>query len=306
MELRAVTGNLYLIDGQRQADDAPPGLIALAPPNRSARGRQNDYLFLHLTLNGPADETAVLVQDLLDSISSRFYSASGSVTAALRKAVIETNELLLRRNLSGSDASREGALICAVLRQNELFMAQIGESFGVLGHDFGVEKLPASPPERITPLGRTAGLDIRYYHNWLEPGDTLLLADPRIAHLPADAFSTALVDNTVQEGLQHLYNILRADTARLMLIGFTDEDPFGVPAEAPIYLADEDDPIPPPTSPVRQTPRQKSTFKTRYAKRSTRFCGNRHRPTSNLASGKWVRTFQRLVGRFACAVDANP
>ncbi len=252
MDLRAVTGQLYLINGQRQTDDDPPGLLSLAPPSRAARGRHKDYLFIHLTLSGPAEESKSLAEDLTDSISSRFYNASGSVTAALRKAIIETNELLLRQNLSGSGDNREGALICAVLRENELFMAQTGEAFAMLGHDFGVERLPAKPPERITPLGRTAGLDIRYYHNWLEPGDMLLLADPRIAHLPAEAFSEALIDNEVQSGLQNLYNKLEADTARLLLAGFTDEDPFGVPAEAPIFFIDDEDRIPSPAPPARR------------------------------------------------------
>lgn len=253
MDLKAVTGQLYIINGEAQAAAVVPGLQAQSPPARAARGRGSDYLFVHLTLSGPAAETEMLAQDLLDSISQRFYQTPGSITAALRKAIVETNELLLRRNVSGSDASREGAITCAVLRGQELFLAQAGESFALLGHHFGVERLPASAPPQMTPLGRTAGLDLRFYHNWLEPGHMLLLADPRMAHLPASTIRPALVDSEdLEESLDMLTALLASDTARLMLIQFTDEEP--VIAPQPAAAKSTGARLEPPTTAPRRDP----------------------------------------------------
>lgn len=222
-ELQAVTGHLYLVEGAVQETDTVPGLLLQSAPGKTARGRNQDSLFVHLSLSGQPTETAVLSQDLLDIISQQYFQSSGSVTAALRRAVIEANQRLLRLNLSGSNEVREGAITCAVLRGTELFMVQVGEALAFLGHNFGVERIPARRPDHLTPLGRTAGIDVRFFHQRLQVGDMLLLADPRIAHLPTNALAPALVDTEVAYGLEQLKTAVGPDSARLLLIEFTDE-----------------------------------------------------------------------------------
>ncbi len=223
MELQAINGQLYLIEGVAQDGSDVPGLLVQTAPGKAARGREHDSLFVHLTLTGAMAETAVLIQDLLDRISLTYYRSSGSVTSALRRAVIEANESLLRLNLSGAGMVREGAITCAVLRGSELFTLQVGEGLAFLGHNFGVERLPPKQPDRIMPLGRSAGLDFRYYHHRLQTGDMLLLADPRLAHLPTQSFAPALVDTDVELGLAELAQLVRPESARLLLVEFTDE-----------------------------------------------------------------------------------
>ncbi len=229
MELQAVTGKLYIIEGAPQESRDIPGLAALSPPAKAVRGRARDFLFVHLSLSGQPEEYRSLAHDLVDSISSHFYSTSGSVTATLRQAIMEANQTLLRMNLSRSGPTREGAITCAVLREQELFVVQAGEAFALIGRNFGMERLPPQQPERITPLGRSAGLDLRYFHNWLEPGDMLLLADPRISHLPQTGLKPVLVDSTVEDSLPQLARMLENETARLLLVEFTDETPVGIP-----------------------------------------------------------------------------
>jgi hypothetical protein len=229
MELQAVTGQLHIIDGELQEATAVPGLLAQSAPTKAARGREHDFLFVHLTLPGSPEETAVLVQDLLDAISRRFYRETGSVTAALRRAVIEANELLLHFNLSGTAPIREGAITAAALHHSELFMLQTGEALALLGHNFGVERLPSSVPDRITPLGRSAGIDLRFFHYRLQSGNLLLLADPRIAHLPTQLLSPALVDTEVEFGLVELEEAIGHESARLLLIEFTEDAPADMP-----------------------------------------------------------------------------
>lgn len=250
MELQAVAGQLYIVNGQAQISSDTPGLLSQSAPTKAARGRERDFLFVHLTLSGQPDETSVMAQDLLDTISSRFYEVSGSVTAALRKAITECNQLLLRYNLAGSELSREGALTCAVMRANELYIAQVGESFALLGHNFGIERFPPSQPNSITPLGRTAGLDIRYFHNWLQAGDTLLLADPRLSHIPTDTFNPVLIDSAVEDGLEELEDIIGQDSARVILVEFTDEAPGFLPdANKPAVASPSGQRLTPPTKP---------------------------------------------------------
>lgn len=222
-DLQAFTGQLYLIEGIAQAAESVPGLLSQSAPGKTARGRNRDSLFVHLSLSGQMADTAVLTQDLLDIISRHYFQSSGSVTAALRRAVIEANQRLLRLNLSGSSSVHEGAVTCAVLRGPELFMVQAGESFALLGHNFGVERIPARPPDHMTPLGRTAGIDIRFFHRQLQVGDMLLLADPRIAHLPTSSLAPALIDTEAAYALEQLQTVIGPESARLMLIEFSDE-----------------------------------------------------------------------------------
>ena len=235
MELQAVTGQLYIVDGEVQAapGTAVPGVLAQPAPAKAARGRERDFLLAHLTLTGQPEETAELAQELLNSISRRFYQSTGSVTAALRRAIIEINEALLRLNLSGSGIAHEGAVSCAVFRHGELFTLQAGEGLALLGHNFGIERLPPADPDRVTPLGRSSGIDFRYYHHRIQPGDMLLLADPRIAHLPPRAFTPALVDTEIELGLNELVDLIGADSARLLLVEFCEDVPVDLPEVAP-------------------------------------------------------------------------
>lgn len=229
MELQAIIGQLHIIDGVVQQGTPIPGLLASVPPPKSARGRELDTLFIHLSLSGPPAETIVLSQDLLDCITNHYYRTPGSVTAALRKAVLEVNQQLLQWNLSGAGPAREGALTCAALHGQELFIIQAGEALALIGRNFGVERLPAKMPDRPTPLGRTVGLDMRYFHNWLEIGDSLLLADPRLNDLAEDVLKPALVKSHVEESLPRLAQIIGRASGRLLLVEFSDEAPSDLP-----------------------------------------------------------------------------
>lgn len=248
-DLQPVTGQLFIIEGETQEAEAAPGLLAQSAPGKAARGRARDTLFVHLSLTGRPEETENLAQDLLDIISKRFFETSGSVTAALRNAIMEANRLLLRRNMSRTGPTREGAVSCAVLRGEELYVVQTGEALALIGRNFGVERLPAGEPAQTTPLGRTAGLELHYFHNWLEPGDMLLLVDPRLAHLPAEQVKPVLVDSTVEDGIPQLTAIVGEESGRLLLIEFTDEPPLDLPETS----VSRPEPAAPPPSPSPRT-----------------------------------------------------
>ncbi len=225
-ELQAITGQLYIKEGivqETSPEKVVPGLIAQPALSRPARGRDKDFLLAHLTLTGPLEETAALTQQLLSAISHKFFSTGGSVTAALRTAVLEANELLLRKNLSGNGTAREGAITCTIFRQGELFTIQAGESIAFLGHNYGIERLPPKLPAQMTPLGRSRGVDIRFYHHRLQSGDVLLLADPRLSYLETDEFAPALVESQVEHGLEQLTAVIGSDSARLLLVEFSDD-----------------------------------------------------------------------------------
>ncbi len=228
MDLLAITAPLQIVNGTAQESRAVPGIIALSAPAKAARGRERDFLFAHLTLGGPSEETSDLATELAAELARAFFAATGTVTSALRRAVMVTNEQLLRHNMS-IRRPHEGALTCAVLHGDELFTLQVGEGLAFLGHNFGVERLPVTPPRQPVPLGRSAGVDIRFAYHRLLTGDMMLLADPRLAYLTGAALAPALVEAEIESGLEALIDLLHADTARLLLVEFADEVPSTLP-----------------------------------------------------------------------------
>lgn len=228
VDLLAITAPLLMENGTARNTGAVPGLISVPAPSKAARGRERDFFFAHLSLSGPAEEKEALVEETANDLARRFFQTSGSVTSALRRAVIETNEQLLRRNITVR-SPHEGALTCAVLHGDELYTLQVGEGLAFLGHNFGVERLPVQMPRHLTPLGRSAGIDIRFAYHRLQSGDMMLLADPRLAYLTGMTLSPALVDTEIESGLEALTGIMSNDSARLLLVEFADELPSTLP-----------------------------------------------------------------------------
>ncbi len=113
-------------DGQEFAD--LPGLLAVAPPRKAARGRDKDSLVLYLMLAGNADFSTAEVKQLTSSAANQFYQTAGSLTSAMRKMTENINTALLERNLSttGRGQYALGSLVLAVFRENQCTLSLSG------------------------------------------------------------------------------------------------------------------------------------------------------------------------------------
>ena len=113
-------------DGQEFAD--LPGLLAVAPPRKAARGRDKDSLVLYLMLAGNADFSTAEVKQLTSSAANQFYQSTGSLTSAMRKMTENINTALLERNLSttGRGQYALGSLVLAVFRENQCTLSLSG------------------------------------------------------------------------------------------------------------------------------------------------------------------------------------
>ncbi len=257
MELEAIIGQLFIVDGEPRPASPVPGILAQAPARKAGKHRRNDSLFVHLTLEPmiPEGEDALL-HDLLDAFVSRYYQTDGTINTAARQGIRHINELLLNWNMNNTDQRREGAITCAIMRQDELYVVQVGPSLALMGHNFGVERIPAHDPDILTQLGTTANLDFRFAHYRVQPGDMLCLAEPRMTSLPTTIFQPVLVDTEVEIGLEELKDVVAGGTARLMLVEFTDEPPSEFPeTDAVISTLHENTPRPilsKPPRPFRQ------------------------------------------------------
>jgi hypothetical protein len=106
-------------NGQEFAD--LPGLLAVAPPRKAARGRDKDSLVLYLMLGGNAELSAEEMKALTGNAGNLFYQTPGSLTFAMRKTTESINTALLERNLSttGRGQYALGFLVLAVIRENQ-------------------------------------------------------------------------------------------------------------------------------------------------------------------------------------------
>ena len=275
MELDAVYGYLYVQKGKQQ-QAAPPGLAVELAPSRPARGRDRDTLFVHLNLTSRDTPSTGLYHGVVDALARAYFDSSGSVTAALRQAIRAANEHLMHYNMriEGVDKQQAG-VTCAVLREEEMFVVQAGMALAFFSHQGQLERLPPQLPGHVTPLGMGYGVDTRFYHSWVHPGDVLLLAEPGFGGQENGDVQQAITYEGVSAGLDNLAALCtttHAEEARLLLVEFTvaaeleaQPEPAPAPrstvsARSPKEPAPTPAPAPAPAAadtPSKDTPRER-------------------------------------------------
>jgi len=119
---------IVLQDGK--SNRALPGLIALAPPRKCARGRENDFLFAWINLSGQTSITPENLQDWLMKKASVYYNTAGTVTSAMRTLVEAINSDLLDRNLrkARDGAQVYGAITITVIKKDTGYLLNVGKA----------------------------------------------------------------------------------------------------------------------------------------------------------------------------------
>ncbi len=202
-ELEALVGHLFIVGG-RSIRAASPGAVAMPPPRRTARGRDHDTFFGLLSLSQEQRQPASFYEDLTRRLSSTFFSVGGSVTAALRQAIAATNAALLEINRQRPDPLTVG-LACAVLREQEVYIAVVGGARCFLIHEGEVERLPADDElEFDSGLGVEAEPDVHFYHRSIRADDFLMLADTSLNHLRDGTLLHAVESGEVDTALNNL------------------------------------------------------------------------------------------------------
>jgi len=169
---------IYRLSGQ----DLPtlPGLLALDPPKRTARGRDRDRLVVYLSLTGKATFTTAEALQLTTRAAEQFYNSPGSLTSAMRSAAENINHALLERNLrtTGSGEYSVGLLAMAALRGTQLTLLLCGPAHAFL---IASELRHVHDPALSgRGLGLSQTLTVHYSQAELAPDSRVLLC----GHLP--------------------------------------------------------------------------------------------------------------------------
>jgi len=166
-----VVGELTLFNGQRQGNVTHMGL--LTPPRRAHSDRRSETLLIFLDLGGGG--ASGLAKAMLEHFDRAFWRCSGPVTSALQKAIGAANAHLREENrLMPISQRRRGGLICAVLRDEHVYLSQIGPGRALMTQNGRVLRYPAGSDDRL-PLGVAIGIDIQFSHSEIRGGDRLLL-----------------------------------------------------------------------------------------------------------------------------------
>lgn len=203
-ELEALVGHLFIVGG-RSIRTASPGAVAMPPPRRTARGRDRDTFFGLLSLSQEQRQPAAFYEGLTRRLSSTFFSVSGSVTAAMRQAIAAANTELLAINRQRPDPLSVG-LACAVLREQEVYIAIAGSARCFLIHEGEVERLPADDELEFNAvgLGVETNPEVRFYHRAVRADDFVVLADASLNHLRNATLLHAVESGEVDTALNNL------------------------------------------------------------------------------------------------------
>jgi len=189
----------YLRESQEQSDH--PGLYAVNPPRRAARGRSGDQMIILFHMVGNAPLSASGLQQLLSRLSETYFQTSGSVTSALRTVADTLNQYLLERNLRNTSTGRQGIglLNLAIVHGSGLYLANGGPTHSILLSEAGVQHWH-DPQSGSRGLGLSRTAPLRFFQAEIQPGSRLLL----ISEMPA----TLRVDS-LQGGLNLNLDLLR-------------------------------------------------------------------------------------------------
>ena len=122
---------IHRLNGQDYPD--LPGLLALTPPRRAARGREKDSLILYLMLSGNAAFSAHEIAQFNNNAANTFYQSAGTLTTAMRKAAESVNAALLERNLASTGRGQYalGLLALAAIREEKCTLLLSGPAHAV-------------------------------------------------------------------------------------------------------------------------------------------------------------------------------
>ncbi|OGO04171.1 MAG: hypothetical protein A2Y73_06525 [Chloroflexi bacterium RBG_13_56_8] len=126
--------------GNQQSDSASTHILE-APSRRLQRARGSLYVLIE-TLYGTIVPQP-LYGDLARAVADSFYELSGSVTRALREAILAANDRLYERNVrADTEHQVVVGLNCIVIREDDVYIGQLGPALVSLVQNGTVERYP--------------------------------------------------------------------------------------------------------------------------------------------------------------------
>ncbi|MEZ4667200.1 MAG: hypothetical protein R3E39_04660 [Anaerolineae bacterium] len=193
-DFEALVGHVYVVGG-RSLSTQPPGMLVEVAPKKTARGRELDTIFVLTSPSGEGTAPAAFYDEMAIQIAERYFNSTGSVTAGLRAAITAINEALVEHNNSGK-RRYEANLLCAVLKDTELFLSRVGAGVAVYLHNSELLQFPTEFANEValfgTPLGVQSVPDIKMAKYAVTQSSRLLMGDNRLVDLDYERLNNIL------------------------------------------------------------------------------------------------------------------
>jgi hypothetical protein len=204
------------VSGNWQPQPANLRVIDASNEHQASRLRRGRGSLLIVIEVSPAEHLtaaalANLCQGLMTTLEETYYQISGSVTRGLREALLAANKLLFEQNLRADSEHRTIIGInCAVLRDSEVYLAQLGPSLATLLHQGRLSRYPEDSAwlrgadSSTVDLTREPAAGLRrdsepnLSHLSLVPGDTLVLSTTALASLASAEELLSVATNTTE------------------------------------------------------------------------------------------------------------
>jgi hypothetical protein len=215
--------------GAMQVD--PPAVRAVAPPSRRIADSRGS-LYVLLSPAGQPGLQPALTAELMTLIGETYYGLDGSITRGLRGALLAANEMLFERNVRADPSFRAIAgAVCAVVRQEDLYVAQMGPAVAITSRGMDTHRYPdhsawitseqpvGADLDREPPLGLRRDAEPSLFHATYRPEDLLILATATLVREASDgevaAASLRTAHDDLSQALMDLSN--RRDFAILLV-----------------------------------------------------------------------------------------
>jgi len=222
-KLETIVGQLSLAAGVRP--EQATNMAAIEPAHIPWK-RKKESLYIVLEVTGDPLGRDEIYSELVRIISEEYFRARGSITAKLRQAIRVANSFLLQENLSSLPSEqRAGGVTCAVLREEDVYIAQAGPTTAYVSYQGELTSFPESPVAELTaeeavPLGLKRGVPVRFfYHRKVGAGDVILLAKSSLAQQASpEQIAQAVVGQDVELILSDLEELAGGGDVSAMVI----------------------------------------------------------------------------------------
>lgn len=202
-------------------------------------GRSKGSLFVLVEAEGAG--AADIERMLVDTVISSYRRSAGSLTSGLTGSIKDANLRLYNENKATMrDLRTVAGVFCAVLRDNDLFLASAGPAVALIIDEQSVHRLPAEMPwleaDSKAPAAAPAYLGVRaeiepyLFRSQFETGHTLVLATTSLLHF---ANEEELSNAVSEEGVDALAELARGEDVTALAVTAVEAEEEAAEAPAP-------------------------------------------------------------------------
>ncbi|MFB0534224.1 MAG: hypothetical protein ACETWR_04500 [Anaerolineae bacterium] len=230
IRLKTAIGHLSIVDGV--ARERAENVLAIEPSPLIPLGRGKGNLYAIVEVAGEGMERDQLCRLLLETINKEYFRAPGGITTGLRQAIKAANAQLFRENRDRITAERMiGGVSCVAIRENDAYIGQAGPALVYAAHKGELARYPETSPwldlplvqqvdeGYVVPLGVRRDVGIDLFHCWVQPGDTIVLAETALAQIAGqDRIAKAVVYQEVDTALAYLQRLASGRDCSVLVI----------------------------------------------------------------------------------------